>query len=71
MGRDTARMFTPSTGDYGDNDVYDGRSSDDWSFSGREARGDRPLDHEADGLTRFVSSDKARRIGRNLGTDSP
>ncbi len=71
MGHDTARLFTPSTGDYGDGDVHDGKSVDEWSVAGSEGRGDKPIDRESDGLTKYVSSDKARRIARNLGTDSP
>lgn len=70
MGRDTARMFTPNTGDYS-SDVDDGQFQDEWSVAGREGRGETKLDRESDGLTPYLSSDKARRIARNLGTDSP
>jgi len=70
MARDTAHMFSPSTGDYA-SDVDDGQLQDEWSVAGREGRGETKLDREADGLTPFLSSDKARRIARNLGTDSP
>lgn len=72
MGQDTARMFTPNGRDSNDgDDIYDGRMTDEWSVAGKEGRGDRPIEREADGLTKYLSSDKARRIGRNLGTDAP
>lgn len=70
-GRDTARVFTPRGTDYDKDDIYDSRAVDDWSSVGREGRGDSPIDKESDGLTPYLSSDKARRIARNVNVDSP
>ena len=44
---------------------------DDWLVAGGVGRGETKLDRESDGLTPYLSSDKARRIARNLGTDAP
>jgi hypothetical protein len=68
---ETARMFQPNSKDYSDFDIDDGKMTDEWSIAGQEGRGDTPMSREKDGLTDILSSDKARRIARNLGTDSP
>jgi hypothetical protein len=68
---ETARMFQPNSQDYSDFDIDDGKMTDEWSVAGQEGRGDTPMTREKDGLTDILSSDKARRIARNLGTDSP
>ncbi|HBH53760.1 MAG TPA: hypothetical protein DDY91_17880 [Planctomycetaceae bacterium] len=69
--QETTRMFQPNGADYSDFDIDDGKATDEWSIAGREGRGDMPMAREKDGLTDIISSDKARRIARNLGTDSP
>ena len=63
------RQFSPKTSDYADptNDGSD--SADEWDFVGSEGRGDLPRDKESDGLTKWISSPKARSIERNLGVD--
>jgi len=65
--QETARMFQPTSSDYSDFDIDDGKATDEWSVAGREGRGDMPVSREKDGLTDLLSSDKARRIA----PDSP
>jgi hypothetical protein len=45
----------------------DDQDEDKWSFVGKEARGHRTLDDERDPLKKYLMSDEARRIERNLG----
>jgi hypothetical protein len=62
--------FRPTGGGYRD-DVNDPPldSVDQWQFVGKEARGDRPMEHESDALTNYVSSPMARAINRNMRYD--
>ena len=44
--------------------------NDEWSFAGKEARGDRPRERDPDRWWRkYVMSPKARSIERNMGID--
>ena len=59
--------FRPNLRDYADN-ANDENYVDEWSQA-QEARGDRPVEKESDGLTNLTSSPKARAINRSLGID--
>lgn len=42
---------------------------DKWAELGKEARGNRPLEKNADPLDKMLWSDKAAQINRNLGVE--
>lgn len=42
---------------------------DEFDVVGREGRGHQAMEHESDGLTKWIESPKARAINRNLGFD--
>ena len=64
--RSSWRAFRPKPNDY--RDVTD-ESEDQWAFVGEEARGTRPVEHDPDPFKKFLMSEKARSIERNLGVD--
>lgn len=68
MGRDvttgTLKAFKPSSRDYGDADI----EVDSWDMR-QEARGDQAMTHESDSLSRWIDSDKSRKINKSLGVD--
>lgn len=64
--RQTYDALEPTAGGY-DNSTDD--STDQWSFVGKEARGDRPVQAENDPLKPYLMSKKARHIERNLGVE--
>ncbi|NOX54753.1 MAG: hypothetical protein GXP27_10000 [Planctomycetes bacterium] len=66
FARSSWRAFRPKPNDY--RDVTE-ESEDQWAFVGEEARGARPVDHDPDPFKRFLMSEKARSIERNLGVD--
>jgi len=68
MTSSMTQLMKPNAKDYEETDIY-AAGTDAWSQVGVEARGHQPMEHESDGLTRFVSSPKAQRINRNLGID--
>lgn len=39
----------------------------DWDWVGKQGRGDRPIEYENDPLKKWLYSDKALEIERNLG----
>lgn len=44
--------------------------AEDWDFVGKEARGDRPRERDVDSWwKKYIMSDKANAIERNLGID--
>jgi hypothetical protein len=63
------RQFTPKTSDYADATDYGQEEPDEWEFVGSEGRGGMQREKESDGLTKWISSPKARSIERNLGYD--
>lgn len=75
MGKDISqaswRQFRPKTRDYADpnNDPNSAEYHDEWGSVGSEGRGDQAYEKESDGLTKWVSSPKARSIERNLGIE--
>ena len=60
------RAFRPKPNDYRD---MTEESDDQWAFVGEEARGARPVEHDPDPFKKFLMSEKARSIERNLGVD--
>lgn len=75
MGQDISkaswRQFRPKTRDYADpvNDPNSADYHDEWESVGSEGRGDQSFEKESDGLTKWISSPKARSIERNLGVE--
>ncbi|RMG37357.1 MAG: hypothetical protein D6725_08995 [Planctomycetota bacterium] len=65
--RQSWRIFRPKTSDY--RDTTQEEVEDGWSFVGKEARGNQPIEHENDPFKRYLMSPKARSIERNLGID--
>lgn len=65
------RQFRPKTNDYADpiNDPNSAEYHDEWESVGSEGRGDQAYEKESDGLTKWISSPKARSIERNLGVE--
>ena len=63
----TRDSFKPKSAGYRDTSL---ESSDDWSFVGQEARGDRPREQDPDPWwQQLVMSPRARSIEKNLGID--
>ncbi len=75
MGKDISkaswRQFRPKTRDYADpiNDPNSADYHDEWETVGSEGRGEQSYEKESDGLTKWISSPKARSIERNLGVE--
>lgn len=73
VGRDltkgTVDTFSPTGRGYRDDANSDGDYVDNFSYVGREGRGDTPMEHQSDRLTNFWTSPKARAIERNVGID--
>lgn len=63
------RQFSPKTADYADPTEYGESEPDEWEFVGTEGRNGMQREKESDGLTKWLSSPKARSIERNLGYD--
>ena len=73
-GKRTAKTaadgFAPRSRDLDSDDNRNGGEYvDPWRFVGKEGRADEQMEHESDGLTKYMSSPKARAIERNLGID--
>lgn len=67
MTRQSMRIFKPRPTDYRDLTEEEG---DEWSYVGKLARGNQPREKDTDWWwTKFVMSEKARAIERNLGVD--
>jgi len=66
LARSSWRSLRPKPNDY--RDTID-ESEDQWAFVGEEARGTRPVEHDPDPFKKFLMSEKARSIERNLGVD--
>ena len=67
--RTTKRIYTPDTNGYRDTSEEPG-AGDEWAFVGEDGRGGQPREHDPDPFwKRWVMSEKARSIERNLGYD--
>ena len=65
--RQTKRIYTPRSTDYRDLSEEEG---DEWAYVGEDARGGQMREQDPDPWwKRWIMSEKARNIERNLGFD--
>lgn len=65
----SAKALRPQSRDYADYANDEREFNDEWASVGMQARADQATDHEADGLSKYLQSPKARSINRSLGVE--